>query len=42
MMGFRRVGGFAAHAVIDIGEIIAPHDLGASYHRVGGRAAHPT
>ena len=49
MMGFRRVGGLhlahwdrLPHAVIDIGEIIVPHDLAASYHRVGGKPAHPT
>jgi len=48
-MGFRRVGGLhlahwarLPHAVIDIGEIFAPHDLAASDHRVGGKPAHPT
>jgi hypothetical protein len=36
------VGGFPAHAVIVAGSDIAPDDLAANYHRVGGRAAHPT
>jgi hypothetical protein len=33
---------FAADAVIVIGSAVAPDDLGANYHRVGGRAANPT
>jgi hypothetical protein len=36
------VGGFAAHAVIDISSDIVPDDLAATYHRVGGKPAHPT
>jgi hypothetical protein len=35
----RRVGGFPAHAVIRVGEIIE-HEIGnVTYHRVGGRPA---
>jgi hypothetical protein len=36
------VGGFAAHAVIVIGSIVAPDDLAANDRRVGGVPAHPT
>ena len=38
----RRVGGFAADAVIVIGSNVAPDDLAAIYHRVGGEPANPT
>jgi len=30
------VDGFAVHAVIAIGFVIAPEDLAVNYHRVGG------
>jgi len=32
----------SAHAVIDAGSDTVPDDLAAKYHRVGGKAAHPT
>jgi len=34
----RRVGGYAADAVIVIGSAFAPDDLAANDHRVGGEA----
>jgi hypothetical protein len=36
------VGGSPAHAVIVTGSVTGPDDLAANYHRVGGKAAHPT
>ena len=38
----RRVGGYAADAVIAIGSDVVPDDLAANHHRVGGEAADPT
>jgi len=38
----RRVGGYAADAVIVCGSGFAPNDLAVNHRRVGGKAANPT